>query len=238
LAKHDRLRGFDAVNDDVSTERPRRPRRIIRWAAPLIALVGVAVTYGVFPRHADLTRFDPAVMARLETNLWRDYYEKRYPALFIGLYEMGRHQGFSPWDSVRLAFAAASAARAFQPTTSRAEAQAALAKLIDYFGVLASGAPAAVDIRKAAQTELDWWQARRENVGPDRYGVTVARVATLLYGIDDDDIRRSGIMRAEAMAYRDSHGDDMREADWNLIDAKLSAAYALLKHAVSAPAGH
>ena len=62
-------------------------------AASVAALVG----YACWPRKADLRVFDPAAMARGETAMWRDYYEKRYPALFAHLYESSRAQfGFSP----------------------------------------------------------------------------------------------------------------------------------------------
>jgi len=52
-------------------------------------------------------------MARLETAMWRDYYEKRYPLLFWHLYQSTRSQfGFSPSQSVRIALSAAQAAKA------------------------------------------------------------------------------------------------------------------------------
>jgi hypothetical protein len=40
-----------------------------RWrlVAPLGIAPSIAFAYAVFPRQADLTRFDPATMARLET---------------------------------------------------------------------------------------------------------------------------------------------------------------------------
>src|SRR5689334_14159671 len=43
-----------------------------------------------WPRQADLRAFDSGAMARLETATWRDYYEKRYGALFHRLYELSR----------------------------------------------------------------------------------------------------------------------------------------------------
>ena len=93
-----------------------------------LALVSAAIgTYAAWPRHADLRGFEPADIARLETAMWRDYYEKRYVALFGHLYELSRTQfGFSPLDSFRIAWAAAQAAKAFEPTRSRAAADAAL----------------------------------------------------------------------------------------------------------------
>jgi hypothetical protein len=209
-----------------------------RLVGPLAALLAVALGYAVFPRQAQLTRFEPAAMARLETAMWRHYYEKGYAALLVDLYAMARdQQGFSPVRSVRMAVAAAGAARAFQPTTSRAEAQSALPWLIDYFRVLARAAAGPVNIKAAARSELDWWQARREGVSPEDYGLIIARVTTLLYGVDGEEVRQAGILRARAMAYRDARGTTLAEADWAAIEDQLRAAYELLKRAVAPGSG-
>jgi hypothetical protein len=205
-------------------------------AAAVLTAVALAVTYACFPRHADLTSFDPTAMARLETTMWRHYYEKRYLPLFRDLYDVARTQyGFSPLDSVQLAVAAAQAAKSFQPSTSRPEAEAALPSLESYFRILSNAASAPVEVEDAARTELAWWQARREAVTPEEYGLIIARVATLVYGVDGDDLRRSGVLRAQAMAHRDAHAANMSEADWSLIADRLELAYGLLKKALSPP---
>lgn len=50
--------------------------------------------------------------ARMETAMWRGYYEKRYAALFGRLYELSRTQvGLSSQDSFRIALSAAQAPR-------------------------------------------------------------------------------------------------------------------------------
>jgi hypothetical protein len=86
----------------------------------LALLFGAIGAYAAWPRKADLRAFEPAAIARLETAMWRDYYDARYSALFYHLYELSRTQfGFSPLDSFRIALAAARAAKAFQPTRSR-----------------------------------------------------------------------------------------------------------------------
>jgi hypothetical protein len=107
---------------------------------------------------------------------------------------------------------------------------------MDYFRLLAKGAPVSVDFAEVAGSELAWWQARREKVPPESYGLMVARVSTLLYGRDNEDIRLAGQERAAAMAYRDARGSAMTEADWTEIDRRLHSAYALLKRGVAAPA--
>ena len=211
-----------------------RPRRLIGGA--VVAVLAAAVAYAAIPRRADLTRFDPAEMAQLETVMWRHYYEKRHFALFLDLYRVSRReQGFSPLDSARVAVAAARAARSFQPSTSRAEADAAIPYLEGYFRLLSHAAPIPVDVADAARTELAWWQARREAVPPDQYGAIIARVSTLLYGVDNGDIRRAGVLRAQAMQYRDARSASMHEADWSAIRDQLQVAYGLLKKAVSLP---
>src|SRR4051812_37809360 len=86
------------------------PRRTLVLMLALVAF-GLGA-YACWPRKADLRSFDPVAMARLETAMWRDYYDKHYPALFYHLYEVSRAQfGFSPLDSLRIALAAARAAR-------------------------------------------------------------------------------------------------------------------------------
>ena len=90
----------------------KRPRLRATLAVVVLILVALGV-YAAIPRRADLTAFDAGETARLETLMWRHYYDKRFVALFAGLYALARDQdGFSPLDSARIAVAAAHAARA------------------------------------------------------------------------------------------------------------------------------
>jgi hypothetical protein len=215
--------------------RRRRATSRYRWplAVCTVLLAAVALYVGV-PRRADLTAFDPTTMGATEAAMWRDYYDTRYLDLFAHLYGLARNEfRFSPFDSARISLAATRAASAFQPTTSRAEAQSALPLLTNYYRLLSPAAPVPFDSEAAARRELDWWQARREAVPPERYGLTIAEVTTLLYGIDGDDIRRAGTLRAQAMARRDAGGANLTDADWSEIADRLVAAYALLKRALT-----
>lgn len=210
---------------------------ILALALALTSVLGAIGAYASWPRHADLRNFEPAEIGRQETAMWRDYYEKRYVALFGHLYELSRMQfGFSPLDSFRIALAAAQAAKAFQPTRSRDAANAALPPLVTYYRLLASATPGGFDVEEVARLELDWWQARREAVGPGQYGVTVARVVAITYGkrADAESLLISGIGRAEAMAYRDARGQAMTDPDWSEIERRLQRAYRSLKAAVVA----
>ena len=202
----------------------------------LALLLGAIGAYASWPRPADLRGFEPADIARLETAMWRDYYDKRYVALFYHLYASTRTQfGFSPFRSLHIALSAAEAARTFQPTRSRQEADAALPALVAYYRDFAPAAPAVFDVGEVARLELDWWQARREAVSPDDYGLTIARVAALTYGkgLDDSGLRQFGVARAEAMAFRDARGEGITEADWATIETQLVGAYRSLKASVA-----
>jgi hypothetical protein len=98
------------------------------------------MAYAAIPRHADLTRFDPAEMARLATAMWRHSYANATCRCSSTYERSRREQGYSPLDSVRVAVAAARAAKAFQPSASRAEAEAASPYLVGYYRILARDA--------------------------------------------------------------------------------------------------
>lgn len=215
----------------VSAQSDRQSYKI---AIGLFVLVGLL--YVGMPRHADLRAFDPQQMAKRETAMWRDYYDKRYVRLFWDLYASSRAEfRFSPLDSFRIALAAAHAARLFQPTTSREEASVALPPLEVYYSLLRKGAPASYEPDKAAQLELDWWQARREKAAPGDFGRTIAAAASMVYGAENPLIAESGALRAEAMAYRDARNDKMTDEDWRNIASKLTAAYGKLKEGIGKP---
>ncbi len=213
----------------------RLTRRYRSATIAALAVICVAL-YWSTPRNADLRAFDPAKMAALETAMWRDYYDKRYIDLFFNLYLSSRDEfGFSPLDSLDIALAAANAARTFQPTRSREEANAALPSLVSYYALLARAAPASFDVEQAAQLELDWWQARREDVPPEVYGRTIAATSAMLYGKTDELMLEAGVERARAMAFRDQHRNDMTGAEWSEIERRLFKAYSKLQRSVKPP---
>jgi hypothetical protein len=198
----------------------------------LVVAIGGAALYACVPRQADLRAFEPAGMARMEALSWRKYYARSYVGLFYELYALPRTQfGFSPLDSIKIALASVKAVKVFQPSTSRAQAFAALPYVAYYYRLLQRAAPVAFDVDAVARLELGWWQARREAVGPRDYGLNIAEEAALMYGKSKDDpvLVESSIARAEAMAYRDARGATITDADWSNIEMQLRHAYELMK---------
>ena len=89
--------------------------------------------------------------------------------------------------------------------------------LEEYFGLLARATPAPLDIEAAARAELDWWQARQEAIAPQTYGAMIAQVSALLYGRKSEKLREAGVLRAEAIAFRDARDGAITDADGLVI---------------------
>ena len=207
-------------------------RTAVLW---IVGSGAACALYVCWPRNAHLREFDPIRVAQLETGMWRSYYEHHYAALARDLYRLSRDEyGFSPCDSIAIAWDAARAAQLFQGTRSRGEAQRALPSLMKYYQALRAHGGETFDIRNAARLELEWWQQRREHVPPSTYGLVIAQNDTTIFHVDNADVRRAGLLRAAAMRYRDEHGSaEMREADWNYISAELGQSYGALLVGVS-----
>jgi hypothetical protein len=112
------------------------------------------------------------------------------------------------------------------------QAQRALPYLINYYKTLSAASPSVYAADEAARTELEWWQGRREKVGAQQYGLTIARVASMIYGVWGDEVNRSGVLRAEAMAYRDARRQSMKDSDWMAVQTVLLESYSLLHKAI------
>lgn len=210
-------------------------RFLVRLFLLLLVLLVAGLVYALWPRTGDLRGFDAAGVARLETAMWRDYYAQDYKGLGLRLYELHREQyRFSPADSVQLALAAAKAAQLFQPTTSREDARIALPQLVRYFTLLRDNSGESFDPARVADLELDGWQLRREKAPPEQSSPAVARVTEEIFGVTNPEIKKSALLRARMMRYRDDRGrGGMQAADWTHIEGNLVESYRELKAGVA-----
>jgi hypothetical protein len=211
--------------------------RAKRLVVALAAVVAVVAAVAAWPMPQPQL-CSPAALGRAEAELWRAYYERRHVALAVQLVRFNRDRfGLSVWDSVRSGAAAALAARRFQASRSRAEAEAALAALTAHFRVRERAAPSAFDPEVAARLELEWWQRRREGATVDAYAPLIAAATAYVHGIDPARVAAYSRLRADAMRLRDERGDGIGAADWDLIGARLAAAYSALNEAVAGDRG-
>src|SRR2546422_3762996 len=101
----------------MSSQQPSRRRRfILRVIALVLALLVCAVLYDLFvSRTTHMREFDADEVARLETAMWRSYYEKQRLRLFNQAAELLRTQyHMPPVRSNLVAYYAAKAAFVFK----------------------------------------------------------------------------------------------------------------------------
>jgi len=203
-------------------------------AATCIIVALFAAIIGIQDAQAapDLRGFDPAKMGRLESSMWRSYYEGRYVRL--GWQTMKATCGqyrFSWWDGARISLHAARAARYFR---ANADDPRCVPALVKYYTIIQRSLGREFDVQEAARLELQWWRERRLNLSAADYGKTIARLTALTYGVPEDSVLPTAVMRAEAMAYRDARrGGKMTGSDWDEVTRQLTLAYVSLKTSVA-----
>ncbi len=211
------------------------PRRTGGLACIALLLWGAFDLLGPF--HADLRRFDPRAIARVETEMWRAYYEKRPVGLYFGLVKMLRTQQGFPWLRANLnAYRAARAAVIFQRGRTTEEYARAVPFLNDYFASLCAIGRLPGPAEKIAEKELAWWVIhRREGThNPKLLTSAVADAAGALYGEKPEKLKRYATLRTQAMLRRDdfAFGSGVTEDTWRSIGATLEEAYAALLEAL------
>jgi hypothetical protein len=219
--------------------RPRSKRRRILL---ILALVGAAligwVAFDLFgPRTAHLRDFNPDEVARLETAMWRSYYEKQQVRLFNELAELLRKQYNMPLvRSNRVAYGAAKAAFVFKDGKQRSDYEKALPDLVDFYTSVREVSDAPFDVNKAARLELEWWIIHRERAKhpPEDLDRALAELQAELYHVPVEKLMEHARLRAEAMRIRDTKAETggVTEEDWAKIGELLRGSWRSLSQAV------
>jgi hypothetical protein len=189
------------------------------------------------PARVDMRVFDPDAVARLETAMWRSYYDRRRLPLVAQLVALLRGQfRLSPARSVAVAFLAARAAAVFQVGRGDADYELALPYLERYYAAILAVGEVRFDAARAARLELDWWVVHREAAG-QHLERALAALAAELYQVPAERLAVHARRRAEAMAVRDRRAEDpggVTDADWERIAAILRLAWRSLATEVRA----
>jgi hypothetical protein len=139
-----------------------------RWYLPAAAILAIVIWAGLDlagPRQSDLREFDPRIVARLETDMWRSYYDGRQVRLFFQLAETLRKQYSVPFlRSNAIAFRGAKAAFMFKDGQRRSDYEQALPDLIRYYRAIEKLSRTRFDANLAARLELEWWIIHLWNV--------------------------------------------------------------------------
>jgi len=158
------------------------------------------------PVSADLRQFDPEEVARLDTQMWRSYYDKQRLKLFRELALLLRQQYHLPLlRSYVVGLHAAKAAFVFKDGNSRSDYERALPDLFDYYGALRKVSTTPFDVDRAARLELEWWIVHRERKSRPTGDLdrALADLAAEFYQLPAVRFSDHARYRAEAMVIRD-----------------------------------
>jgi hypothetical protein len=212
-------------------------RSLIRWpfaiGAVLVGVTGWAALDLYGPRSHDLRDFQPDEVGRLETAMWRSYYDRAELRLFRDLGTLLEQQYRLPLLRSHLAaFHAGRAAVVFQRGRSRVDYERALPDLEAFYSIIGKSSVQRFNVQRAARLELEWWIVHRERAShaPGDLARSLADLQAELYQASPSAFADHARERAAAMLRRDEkaeHGNLTAE-DWKEIEEQLRTSWALL----------
>ena len=211
---------------------------ILRTLGVIVVLLIGAVAYDLyFPRTAKMREFDPDEVARLETAMWRSYYEKKQVQLFNQLSELLRTQYHMPLiRSNQVAYHAANAAFTFKEGKTEADYEKALPDLVKFYGAIRQMSDIPFDVNNVARLELQWWIIHRERWKrqPGELDKALAELQAAIYNVPVEKLMEHGRLRAAAMTIRDTKAETggMTESDWAKINELLQQSWRSLAASV------
>ncbi|HWQ36774.1 MAG TPA: hypothetical protein VNQ79_28335 [Blastocatellia bacterium] len=218
---------------------PRRARKILLSIIAVIVVFAAWAAFDLFgPRATSLRQFDANEVARLETAMWRSYYDKQRLLLFRELAELMRTQYRLPYfRSNAVAFQAAKAAFVFKEGHGRSDYEKALPNLVKFYRAIHQVGDVNFNVERAAKLELEWWIIHRERkkYGREALERALAELPAEIYQIPADRLMEHARLRAEAMLIRDDKAEagGVSEADWQRIDELLHASWQSLYKTVN-----
>ena len=225
----------------MSSQTPGRKRKIvIRVVVIVLVLLICSALYDLYyPRTTQMREFNPDEVARLETAMWRSYYEKQRLQLFNELAELLRSQyGMSQLKSNQVAYYGANAAFVFQQGHERSDYEKALPDLLKFYAAIRKMSDIPFDVDRAARLELEWWiiHRQRDQHAPGDLAKALAELQAEIYHVPVDRVLEHGRLRAEAMTIRDTQAEKggVTEADWTRINELLKQSWGSLAKAVKA----
>lgn len=225
-----------------TTPAAKKKSKKVRWT--ILALLLTLLTWvGIdlfAPRTSHLKKFDANEVARLETAMWRSYYQKERVKLFNQLTELLRTQYNLPLvRSHAVAYQASRAAFVFKDGRNRADYEKALPYLVNFYQAIRNVSDLEFDVDKAAKLELEWWIIHRERKrqAPGNLDRALAELPAEIYRTPVEKMAEHARLRAEAMTIRDNKAEEggVTEADWAKIEELLRGSWQSLFNAVNEP---
>jgi hypothetical protein len=193
-------------------------------------------------RSSRMRSFDPRAVGALECRAWETYYRRKWAAFLLASVGMVRAAFGMNWRrTLRGAWLVLRANQKWAPFPDN-DPDAARALMTRFYGLLAASEKAAFDPVRAAQLEVEWWRAHREDQRGESAGSAEELIRALRdlyaysYGADPEDVRHAAALRAEAMEVSDrwvEAGCDPRDPLLARERALLVRSYAALLAAVN-----
>jgi hypothetical protein len=230
---------METSSTEKAKPKMRRRKKILLVIVALLVLLLGWIGFDLFiPRKTKMREFDANEVARLETGMWRSYYDRKRLGLFLELGQALRTQYKMPfWKSNYAAFQAAKAAFVFKDGKARADYEKALPNLVKFYQSVRSMSDIDFDVESAARLELEWWIIHREREKQPAGSLerSLADLQSELYRVPPDALKEHAKYRAEAMKIRDTKAEagGVTEEDWKKIDELLRLSWQSLHKAVN-----
>ena len=231
---------MEKIRPKPTLTRAHKPGWWISRGVLLALLIWISVDLFV-PQQHSIREFDPQEVAKLETDMWRSYYDKNPALLFWQLAGGLRQQFHAPfWRSFILGFQATKAAFVFKKGKSRTDYQKTLPDLITYYNSIQELSIDQFNVPKVASLELEWWivHRQRERYSYNDLADALVQTSAALYNQPAAPFATYGRLRADAMRLCDEvrhHPDGATEVDWQRINRQLEQAWGSLHEVVQKP---
>jgi hypothetical protein len=218
--------------------KAKKPSKL-KWI--FLAIVVVGIVYACLdlfaPRSSKMRNFDADEVARLETAMWRSYYQKERLKLYNQMTELLRTQYNLPLiRSNAVAYQATKAAFVFKDGHKREDYEKALPNLVKFYEAIHKVSDINFDVNRAAQLELEWWIVHRERKrhAAGDLDKALAELPAEVYQVPVEKMMQHARLRAEAMTIRDDKAEagGVTEEDWKKIGELLRASWQSLSNEV------
>jgi hypothetical protein len=153
--------------------------------------------------------FDPRAVGTLECRAWETYYRRKWAAFLIASVGLVRSAFRMSWPRTLVgAWLVLRANQMWAPYPDN-DPDAARRLMTRFYQLLRKAEGTSIDPVRAAELEVEWWRAHREDQREDRPGSAESLVLALrdlyayTYSADPEEVRQAAQLRAEAMHVSD-----------------------------------
>jgi len=161
------------------------------------------------PARGQRFGFDPVAVGRSECQAWVAYYRRDWLRMLTGALGMVRH-GFALGllRNLKAAWHVMRANQAWAPYPDN-DPTAARRHMARFYRMANKAGRLSVDPHLAADLEVAWWHAHRQQQRDSRYGeedlvANLIQLYSYLYRASPDEVGRAAELRVEAMALSDA----------------------------------